>query len=54
MGFQYRRRIRAGSHAWLNISKSGISASTRIGRVTVNSRGSVFVRIARGLFWRSR
>lgn len=53
MGFQYRRRIRTGRNSWLNVSKSGISASGRAGRVTVNSRGSLFVRIARGLFWRS-
>lgn len=52
MGFRYQRRIRTGTTTWLNLSKSGVSASKRAGRVTVNSRGGVSVRICRGLSFR--
>lgn len=54
MGLTFRRRIPLGRNLWLNVSRRGISASARAGRVTVNSRGpSVWVRLARGLGWRS-
>lgn len=52
MSLQIRYRIPLGKNLWLNISKSGVSVSARAGRVTVNSRGSIWVRIARGIFWR--
>lgn len=48
----YRKRIRAGRNTWLNVSKTGVSVSRRIGRVTVNSRGRVTIRIAKGLSYR--
>lgn len=54
MGLQYRRRVPVRRGSWLNLSGSGVSASQRVGRVTVNSRGRVFVRLARGLYWRGR
>ena len=54
MGLQYRRRVRVGPDSWVNVSKSGLSLSKRRGRVTVNSRGGVFVRLARGLFYRGK
>lgn len=53
MGLNYRKTIRLPGNAWLNLSKSGVSVSKRIGRVTVNSRGGVWVRLFKGLFWRS-
>lgn len=53
MGFQYRRRVQLTKGTWLNVSKSGVSASTRAGRTTVNTRGRLFVRIVKGLYWRS-
>ena len=53
MGLQFRRRVPAGKGQWLNVSGSGVSASKRVGRVTVNSRGRLFVRLGRGLYWRS-
>lgn len=52
MGFYFRRRTR-GKRAWLNFSRSGVSGTVRLGkRVTVNSRGRVTVRLAKGFGWR--
>ncbi len=52
MGLIYRRRKRIGHNSWLNLSKSGVSGSTRIGPVTMNSRGTGRIRIAKGLSFR--
>lgn len=54
MSLQYRRRVKLGGNSWLNLSRSGVSMSRRVGRATVNTRGSLFVRLGRGLIWRSR
>ena len=52
MGFTVRKRVRLGRHLSLNLSRRGVSASVRAGRVTVNSRGSLSVRILSWLgFW---
>lgn len=50
----FRKRVPAGRSSWFNVSGSGVSASKRAGRVTVNSRGRVYVRIAKGLSFRSK
>ncbi|TWP35800.1 DUF4236 domain-containing protein [Leekyejoonella antrihumi] len=52
MGIQIRRRKPITPNSWLNVSKSGVSASKRHGRVTVNSRGKIFVRLGKGIYWR--
>jgi hypothetical protein len=52
VGFLYRKRIRTGKNGWLNISKSGISGSTRFGPLTFNSRGRTSVRLGNGLSYR--
>lgn len=52
MGLQYRKRARIGRNSWVNLSTRGVSVSKKIGRVTLNSRGHIRVRIAKGLFWR--
>lgn len=52
MGLYFRRRTRLTRRSWLNWSRSGVSVSHRRGPVTVNSRGRVTVRLARGLGWR--
>ena len=52
MGLSYRRRKRLTPTSWLNLSKSGVSASERIGRVTLNTRGGGRIRIAKGLSFR--
>lgn len=52
MGFVYRRRIRTGRSSWLNLSNKGVSASKKLGRVTLNSRGRGSIRIMPGLSFR--
>lgn len=52
MGLIYRRRVRTGKRNWLNISKSGVSASERVGPVTVNSRGGMRIRLGKGFSFR--
>lgn len=54
MGFIFRKTVRAGRAARLNLSGGGVSASKKVGRVTVNSRGKVFVRLFPGFTWRSK
>lgn len=52
MGLIFRRRKSLGKGTILNVSNRGASVSKRAGRVTVNSRGRVSVRILPGLSWR--
>ncbi|QPK80256.1 DUF4236 domain-containing protein [Corynebacterium lizhenjunii] len=54
MGIYYRSRKKVGKNSWLNFSKSGASASTKIGPVTLNSRGGVWVKLPGGLNLRGR
>jgi hypothetical protein len=54
MGIYFRSRRKLGSNSWLNLSKTGASVSQRLGPLTVNSRGRVTLRLAKGLFWRSK
>jgi hypothetical protein len=53
MGLIFRKRI-GGRRAWLNLSRSGVSGSARVGRLTVNSRGGLWARLLPGLGWRGR
>ncbi len=36
MGISYRKRIKIGDATFLNISKSGISISQKVGKATIN------------------
>ncbi|MFA1532108.1 DUF4236 domain-containing protein [Corynebacterium belfantii] len=54
MGIQYRKRKKLGKNSWLNLSGSGASASTKVGPVTINSRGGVWVKLPGGLTFRDR
>ena len=50
MGFRFRKRIKLSKHITLNISKSGISPSVRMGRITYNLKSKVTtVRLGNGL-----
>ena len=49
MGIRVNRRIKIAKGLSLNISKSGISTSAKVGRVTVNSRRGATVRVAKGV-----
>lgn len=51
MGLRYRRRISAGPFR-LNLSKSGVSTSIKLGNVTVNpKRRSVWMNLPGGLYY---
>lgn len=52
MGLYLRRRIPLGRHLWLNLSRRGVSASLRLGPVTMNTRGRRTVRLGKGIGWR--
>jgi hypothetical protein len=54
MGFYFRRRVPLGDgrRTWLNLSKSGVSASLRLGPLTVNTRGRRTLRLGKGIGWR--
>ncbi|MHD0176429.1 DUF4236 domain-containing protein [Corynebacterium diphtheriae] len=54
MRIQYRKRKKLGKNSWLNLSGSGASASTKIGPVTINSRGGIWVKLPGGLTFRGR
>ena len=50
MGFRFRKRIKLGKYININISKSGISPSVKIGRFTHNLKSKVTtVRLGNGL-----
>lgn len=53
MGFSFRKRIKIGDNTFLNISKKGISLSQKVGRTTINSRGTVNVNLGNGLNYRT-
>lgn len=50
MGLRYRKRIKLGKYININISKSSISPSIRMGRITHNLKSkSTTVRLGNGL-----
>lgn len=53
MGISYRKRIKIGKRTFVNISKSGISISLKIGEVTINSRGRATVNLGNGVTYRT-
>ena len=53
MAFRYQKRIKTGKNTWLNISKSGVSGSAKLGPFTVNSRGRKTIRLGDGLSYRA-
>lgn len=48
-GFRMRRSIRLGKGTRLNLSKSGMSVSSKVGRTTFNSRGRTSTRLIKGV-----
>jgi hypothetical protein len=52
MGLIFRKTKSLGRGGRLNVSKSGVSVSKRVGPVTLNSRGRGRLRIAKGLSFR--
>ena len=50
MGFRFRKRIKLGKHITLNVSKSGVSPSVKLGNVTRNLKNkTTTVRLGNGL-----
>ena len=50
MGFRYRKRIKLSKHITLNVSKSGVSPSVKLGRFTHNLKNkAITVRLGNGL-----
>ena len=43
MGFSFFKRIKIWKNTYLNISKSGVSVSKKVGPVTVNTKGNASV-----------
>lgn len=54
MGIYYRKRKKTGKNSWINLSGSGASMSTKVGPVTFNSRGGMWVNLPGGLNFRGR
>ena len=52
MGLIFRKSKSLGRGGRVNLSKTGVSVSKRVGRVTVNTRGRGRIRIAKGLSFR--
>ena len=53
MGISYRKRIKVGDGTFLNISKSGVSVSQKVGKTTINSRGTRTVNLGNGITYRA-
>ena len=53
MGITYRKRIKIGNSTFLNASKSGISISQKLGRITVNSTGTTTINLRKGVTYRT-
>lgn len=53
MGFTFRKRVRLGKGTYLNLSKSGISISQKVGTVTLNSRGNISANFGNGISYRT-
>lgn len=54
MGLRFRKSIRLGPSTRLNLSRSGPSVSTRLGRTTVNSRGITTTNLGGGFSYQTR
>ncbi len=53
MGISYRKRIKIGKNTFVNISKSGVSVSLKVGKITINSKGRMTVNLGNGVIYRT-
>lgn len=53
MGISYRKRIKIGDGTFLNISKSGVSVSKKLGKATFNSKGTTTFNLGNGITYRT-
>jgi hypothetical protein len=49
VGIRFRKTFKLGKNTKVNMSKSGISVSKKIGPFTFNSKGSGSVKLGKGL-----
>lgn len=49
MPFRMRKSIKLGKNTRLNVSKKGMSVSSKVGRTTFNTRGRTSTRVAKGV-----
>ena len=49
MGLRVRKSIKLGKHVKLNVSKSGVSTSVKVGNVTHNSKRGTTVNLGNGI-----
>lgn len=54
MGLQFYKSIKLGKHLRLNFSKKGISISTKVGPVTINSNGRKTINLGNGVKYTSK
>lgn len=52
MGLVVRKRIKLDNGTYLNLSKSGVSLSKKIGNVTVNIRSGVTINLGKGVSYK--
>lgn len=52
MGLSFRKRIKITDNLYLNLSKKGVSASLKLGNVTINSNGNKTIRLGKGVSYR--
>lgn len=52
MGLTFRKALKLGRRTRANLSRTGASASRRVGPVTVSSRGRITLRLGKGWGWR--
>jgi len=52
MGLIFRKSFKVGRRSRINLSKTGASASYRLGPITINSRGRISIRLWNGVTWR--
>ena len=53
MGISFRKRIKIGDGTYLNFSKKGISISKKVGKATINSRGTMSINLGNGVTYRT-
>ena len=54
MGIIFRKRIKIGEGTNLNLSKRGVSISSKVGkRITINSRGGISINLGNGFTYRT-
>ena len=54
MGFFFRKTKKVGKSTNVTVSKKGVSASKKVGPLSVSSRGNVSLRLGKGIGFRKK